>query len=135
MACTTERVVFIVPTSTPTPKPTPTPEIVHDIDIRAMLELLESNEVAAEAEYEGKLIRATGLVDDIERGQFRLLPLDSDELQASGMECALVKEQHSKILDLRKGDKVTISGRHRGFTRRIINTAQISDCRLLVTGQ
>ncbi len=100
-----------------------------------MLELLESNEVAAEAEYKGKLIRATGLVDDIERGQFRLLPLDSDELQASGMECALVKEQHPMILDLRKGDEVTISGRHRGFTGGSINTAKIGDCRLLLTGQ
>ncbi len=127
--------MFIVPTPTPTPEPTATPELVHDIEIRAMLELLESNEVAAEAEYKGKLIRATGLVDDIGRGQFRLLPLDSDELQVSGMECALIKEQHPMILDLRKGDEVTISGRHRGFTRRFINTAQIGDCRLLVTGQ
>ena len=114
--------MFIVPTPTPTPEPTATPELVHDIEIRAMLELLESNEVAAEAEYKGKLIRATGLVDDIERGQFRLLPLGSDELQVSGMECALV-------------DEVTISGRHRGFTGGSINTAKIGDCRLLVTGQ
>ena len=127
--------MFIVPTPTPTPEPTATPELVHDIEIRAMLELLESNEVAAEAEYKGKLIRATGLVDDIERGQFRLLPLGSDELQVSGMECALVKEQHPMILDLRKGDEVTISGRHRGFTGGSINTAKIGDCRLLVTGQ
>ena len=96
-----------------------------------MLELAESNEVAAEAKYKGKLIRTTGIVEDIEKGQFRLLPLDSDLFQISGLECNLITNQHSLILNLRKGDEVTIYGRHGGFETFLFNNATIEDCQLL----
>ena len=127
-ACTTGEIYLGAPN---TPEPTTTPEAVYDIDIREMLELLKSNEVAADAEYKGKLIRTTGIVDDIERDKLRLLPLGSDEFQMSGLECHLVKTPESLILDLRKGDEVTILGRHRGFDRFLIDYAEIRDCQLL----
>lgn len=114
-----------------TPTPVPTPETVYDIDIREMLELLKSNEVAAEAEYKGKLIRTTGIVDDIEKDRLRLIPLDSDAFQMSGLRCHLVKNQEQLILGLRKGDEVTIQGRHRGFDRFLVDYAEIRDCQLL----
>ena len=127
-ACTTGEVYLGAPN---TPVPTPTPEAVYDIDIREMLELLKSNEVAAEAEFKGKLIRTTGIVDDIEKDELRLLPLGSDMFQMSGIRCHLVKNQEQSILNLRKGDEATILGRHRGFDRFLIDYAEIRDCQLL----
>ena len=115
----------------PTPMPTPLPEAVHDIDIRAMLDLLFSSEVAAEAKYKGKLVRTTGIIDRIERDHFRLLPLDSGDFQGAGLECHLIREQHPIILNLRKGEEVTIFGRHDGFAGVSVNTAAIQDCQIL----
>ena len=136
-SCTSETsptpvALMATPTPAATPEPTPTPEMVHDIDIREMLDLFFSNEVAAEAEYKGKLIRATGLVESIRReDQFRLLPLDSDDFQASGLECHLVKDQQHLIIDLREGDEVTISDRHQGFAGAFVHTAKIRNCRIV----
>ena len=106
-----------VPASTPIPAPdriafTPIP--VHDVDLREMLDLWESNKVAAEAQYKGKLVRIHGLVDSIEEGEFRVIPLDSDAFQVAGAECKLARQDRELILGLREGQVIAITGRHEG---------------------
>ena len=112
---------------------TPTPEPILDISLREMLNLYESNKVAADAKYAGKLVRMRGVVDSIEEDKFRLLPLDSDAFQISGAECNLIKNQRNLIVDLRKGDEIIVMGRHGGFASFFVNTAKIHSCSIIQT--
>jgi hypothetical protein len=75
-----------------------------------MLNLAESNEVAAKAEYIGKWIKISGKITEIEEGKFDLIPIISDMFQMSGAECELTEEEQSKVVGLRADQEVTVTG-------------------------
>ena len=125
------RAQSLAPTSTPSPTPTFTPIPIHDFDLREMLNLWESNEIAAEAQYKGKLVRIRGLVDSIKEGEFRVIPLDSDPFQVAGAECKLSRQRQGMILGLRDGQPISIKGLHQGFAGVMVRTVKLSDCEIL----
>jgi len=115
----------------PVPTATIDPTAALEVSIKEMLDLYESNEIAAKAKYISKVIRTRGVVDKIREGKFHLIPLDSDGRSASGAECHLTNDQLDRIVELRTGDEVVIVGRHDGFVGVINNTAKIIDCSIL----
>ena len=60
-----------------------------------------------------------------------LLPLGSDSFQMAGVECKLSGGQYDLILDLRKGDRVKIVGRHRNANHFMFTRVYLESCKIL----
>ena len=111
----------------------PTPVVVIDANLRTMLDLVESNEVAAKAEYKGKWVEFTGIISEgaIEEDKFDLIPTNSDMFQMSGAECKLTKEEQSKVIGLRAGQTVTVKGQVKDISTFLTTEFKIDKCQIL----
>jgi len=111
----------------------PTPVVVIDANLRDMLELVESNEVAAKAEYKGKWVEFSGVISEgaIEEDKFDLIPTNSDTFQMSGAECKLTFEELGKVIGLRAGQTVTVKGQVKDISTFMITTFEIDKCQIL----
>ena len=109
----------------------PTPVVVIDASLRGMLDLVESNEVAAEAEYKGKWVKFSGKISEIKEDKFDLIPTASDMFQMSGAECKLTKEEQSKVVGLRADQTVTVKGQVKNISTFMFTTFEIDKCQIL----
>ena len=109
----------------------PTPVVVIDANLRNMLDLVESNKVAAEAEYKGKWVKFSGKISEIKEDKFDLIPANSDMFQMSGAECKLTKEEQSKIVGLRADQTVTVKGQVKDISTFMLTTFKIDKCQIL----
>ena len=98
------------------PSGPPTPEPIIDADLRDMLNLIESNQVAAAAKYEGKLVKISGQIIGIGVARIDLNIRGSDfrvlgDFYLGDVECMLTYEERSKVVKLRKDQAITVTGR------------------------
>jgi len=108
----------------------PTPVVVMDADLRDMLDLVESNKVAAEATYKGRWVEFSGKISEIKKDKFDLIPLYSDMFQASGAECRLTDEEQSKVIGLRTDQTVTVKGQVKDISTFMITMFKIDKCQI-----
>jgi hypothetical protein len=101
--------------SPPTPIPMPTPTPIGYVDLEEMLNLYKANDVAAEHRYEGKRIVIDGIIHEINKGYFDIIPHGSDWFQMSGARCYFHPDRFSDALALRKDQHITIRGTHDGL--------------------
>ena len=87
----------------------------------------EANEVAADAQYKGKVVRITGTVDEIKKDILDDLyvALEGGHV-LRGVQC-FFDEAHTGVLArLQKGARVTVVGRVDGLMMNVL----VKDCRL-----
>ena len=113
------------------PAATPTPVVVIDANLRNMLNLFESNKIAAEATYKGKWVEFSGRISEIKEDKFDLIPMDSDEFQMSGAECKLIKGQQSAIIELRADDRVTVTGKVKDIGGWLTTKVKLDNCQIV----
>ena len=114
----------------PQPNIPPTPISYADEDLRSILNLMESNKIAAESQYEDKYIRLSGRISEIGENEIDLIPAASDMFQMSGAECKLADSEKAKVVNLRKDQLVTVKGKVSGFSTFMINTVNLKKCLL-----
>ena len=93
----------------------PTPIPIGYVDLREMLNLYEDNDVAAEHRYEGKRVVIDGIINEINREYFDIIPRGSDFFQMSGARCYYPSDRFNDALELREDQHITIRGAHDGF--------------------
>jgi hypothetical protein len=108
----------------------PTPISYSDADLRNILNLIESNKMAAENQYKDTYIRLSGEIREIGENDIDLIPFGSDEFQMSGADCDLADSEKSKVLNLRKGQTITVKGKVSGISTFMIKTIDIEECLL-----
>ena len=115
-----------------TPKPTSTPEPTLKVELGEVIALAESNNVAADKEYKGKLIEVTGIISEVEADYILIQQLDRDEfLEMNDAKCDLASDEKDKVVDLRADQNVTVSGEIKGFGTSFGVRVNIKDCKLL----
>lgn len=90
----------------------------------------ESNEVAADQKYKGRTVEVTGVVGDISKdfmGEPFMTLGTGKQFEIPSCQCYFVKEDHSKLGTLRKGQTVTI----RGTVDGLMMNVQLKNCRLV----
>jgi hypothetical protein len=113
--------------STPFPQLTPTP--IGYVDLREMLNLYEANDVAAEHRYEGKRVVIDGIIHEINKEYFDIIPRGSDLFQMSGARCYSHPDRFSDVLELKEGQHITIRGTHDGLALDLFLTKiKVKDC-------
>mgnify|MGYP001145942510 CR=1 FL=1 len=123
-----------VPISTPTPvavtptvapTPTPTPSIIT-VTARELCSAYEANEIAADAEYEGKIVKVSGVVDSIGKDilDTPYITLEGGKI-FGGVQCMFDEKYEPQLAQLAKGERVTVQGRCSGY---LIGTVLIRDC-------
>ncbi len=115
-------------TSKPAPTSTPAPVPVI-VNLREILDLRDANEVAADARYIGMYVSMDGEISQIHENDLNIVPLGSDEFQMAGAECKFDKSQSTDLLELRKGQTVTIVGIIRDVNDFVYNELEINPCR------
>ncbi len=112
--------------------PTATPEPIVDVKLGEVIALVESNNVAGDAKYKGKLIKTTGIISEIEKDHILVQQLDRDEfLEMNDAKCSLSKDELSKVVALRADQTVTITGRVSGFGTFLGIRVEMKNCRIL----
>ena len=113
-------------------EPSPTPEPVMEVDLGEVIALVDSNNVAADAEYKGKLVKLSGLISEIEEDYILLQAHNRNEfLEMNDAKCNLLKDERSKVLALRENQELTVTGRIDGFGTIFGIRVKIKDCAIL----
>lgn len=71
------------------------------------------NEVAADAKYKGKLIEVSGKVSGVDNGTFdngMIVKLSDGQYDFSSTMCYMKESEKDKVLNLKKGQQVTLIG-------------------------
>ena len=108
----------------PTPLPPPT-----GVDLRAILDMRDSNEVAADAKYIGMHVSMVGKITEIQEKDFSIIPMDGDEFQMSGAICKFDESQTADLIQLRKGESVTVVGLIKGISDFMLTKIEIKPCK------
>jgi hypothetical protein len=100
------------------PIPTPTPITVEIFESAGnIIDLYESNEVAAEAKYTGRWADIDGAVGEIEskgsRIEVNLAPI-GEMFVFTTIVCKISEEDTQSVLNLRKDDIITVRGKIKG---------------------
>ena len=115
-----------------TPKPSPTPESVMKVDLAEVIALVDSNNVAADAKYKGKLVWFSGLISEIEKDYVQVQPLNRDEyFEMNDAQCDLLKDEQSKVINLRENQQLTVTGRISGFGTTFGIRVNLKDCAIV----
>jgi hypothetical protein len=122
-----------VPAGTSTPIPTPTPISIEVVDtVGNIIELYESNEIAAEAMYTDKWADITGQVEGIESKGDRIeinLKEFEEWLALTTVVCKIPEEHTQSVMNLRKDDVVTVRGKILGVPG--FSNVVVEPCRVL----
>jgi len=103
-----------------------------EVNLGEVIALVDSNNVAADAEYKGKLVKLSGLISEIEKDYLQLQALDRDDFfEMNYATCNLLKDEQSKVLSLRENQKLTVTGRIDGFGTIFGVNVKIKDCAIL----
>lgn len=90
----------------------------------------DANEVAADEKYKGKVLEVTGTVKEIGKDilddQYVALQLPRNQFMTS-VHCSFPAGASKELAQLRKGQRVTIRGKCKGFG---IGTVQLGECSL-----
>lgn len=109
-------------------EPTPAPTAVPAIDITAakLYKAYDENELAADDNYKGKILRVSGKVGSIDQDMFNSLyvTLDTGDYNIFSVQCYFSDSERQKLTSLKKGGKATIVGRCEGWSGNIL----LKDC-------
>ena len=107
-----------------TPEPVPI-----GVSLREILDLRDANEVAADTKYIGMYVSMEGEITQIHEDDFYIVPLGSDAFQLSGAKCKFDKSQSADLIQLRKGQSITIVGIIKDIDDFVFNELEIKPCR------
>ena len=88
-------------------------------------------------QYKGKIVTAEGLVASLDQDKIIVVgPVTGAELASwgalddasSGFHCAYSKSDEAKVLQLRTGDSITLTGKLTGWDTLFVSAAQIENC-------
>jgi len=99
---------------------------ICQIDAKVLYDEYESNQVAADQKYKGKVIVVTGSIKDIGKDLMDQPYIKIGRSAVLGVDCTFVKKDSSPIANLQKGQTVSVKGRVEG---KIINV-KITECSL-----
>ena len=90
------------------------PEEIVDISAAALAQAYDTNEIAADRDYKNKLLRVTGIVQEISTvlGSSYVV-LDGENLLID-IQCSLEKNEQERAAELLNGQEVTMVGRNQG---------------------
>jgi len=108
-------------------QPTPEPEPIS-VSLRVILDLRDGNEVAADAKYIGMYVTMEGEISQIHEKDITIIPLDSDMFQMAGAKCSFDRSQTDELIQLRKGDKITIIGTIKDIDDFGYNVLDVKPC-------
>lgn len=102
--------------NTPTsPQATISPQIYYEkVDLRTMLDELDTNALRAEETYQDKYIEVTGKISgfDSDGRYITIVPCDAPSWSFGDMQCSLTDPTHKAfLLEKNVGDVVTIRGK------------------------
>jgi hypothetical protein len=114
------------PEVTPTPTPTPTAIAISAADLYWAY---KANEIAADEQYEGKIVEVTGFINTIGKDILDTPYVTFEVGDVLGnVQCMFNKKDESQLSKLRKGQKITVRGRCKGYS---IISVLIDDCTLV----
>ena len=108
----------------PTPLPNPT-----RVDLRAILDMRDANEVAADAKYIGMYVSMDGKIEEIHEKDFSIIPTGSDDWQMSGAKCKFDKSQSADLINLRKGQTITVVGLIKDISDFMFTSIELKPCK------
>ena len=107
------------PTGTSIPLPTPTPEI--SLTATDLITAYEDNELAADQLYKDEIIVVTGIIEDFGEDLFddAYITITYDSANMDGwsvldINCHFIDDDLEKVVQLSKGDAITVKGRNKG---------------------
>ena len=103
------------------------PEPVSEVDTAALLAAYDANEIKADADYKGKRVRVSGVVGGIKKsftGGMYMTIGTGERFELISLQCSLRKDQVPKLVNLSKGDTVTVEGRVSGLMLNV----HLKDC-------
>ena len=108
------------------------PGTVTDVLLGDVIALVESNNVAADLEYKGEVVKFEGVISEIEADYILVQQLDRNEfLEMNDAKCDLASDEKDKVVDLRADQMVTVSGEIKGFGTSFGVRVNVKDCKLL----
>jgi len=108
-------------------QPTAEPEPVS-VSLQAILDLRDGNEVAADAKYIGMYVTMEGEISEIHEKDITIIPPNSDEFQMAGAKCSFDESQAAELIQLRKGNKITIVGTIKDIDDFMFNQLDVKPC-------
>ena len=100
------------------------------VNLRDILDLRDANEVAADSKYIGMHVSLDGEITEIHEEDFTIIPPGSDMFQMAGAKCKIDERQLDRIIQLRKGQSVTIVGIIKDIDDVFYNMLEVKPCRL-----
>lgn len=99
---------------------------VIDVTARELEKAYAENEVAADERYRGKVLRVSGVIDQISKDALgeMVVMLRSPNVMG-GVHCTFDDKQKSQVASLKKGQKVTLRGRGTGVA---LGAPTLSSC-------
>jgi aspartyl/asparaginyl-tRNA synthetase len=83
----------------------------------------KANEVAADAQYKGKTVQVTGIVDSIGKDILDTAYVtltEGGEYEMWGVQCMFAEKYESELAQLSKGQTVTIQGKVEGYLINVL---------------
>lgn len=99
------------------------------VDLAAMLAEYKDNELRADGRYKGRVVLASGIVDDVKKdilGSPYITVGTGKAFEIPTLQCSLAKDQVERASALSKGEKVSIEGKVKGLMMNV----QADDCRI-----
>ena len=98
--------------SLPGLEPTPATSQAIEITAEELLGAYRTDEAAAAAEYEGKILRVTGAVGSIGKNMVgtTFVKLSGGGVEARRVQCMFDKERESELAQVAKGQMITVEG-------------------------
>jgi len=101
-----------------------------EIAASALYSEYDANEVAAEAKYEGRILRVTGVIRSIGieiLGRPYIVLTSEDEYEVWGVQCIFDEEHKPEIARLAEGQRITIQGKCEGYLINVL----LKDCSII----
>ena len=100
------------------------------VDLNDLLSEYKDNEVRADGQFKGKLIRTTGIVGDVKKDILDdvYITLGTGQMfEIPVVQCFVKKDQVTRAAGLSKGDKVTVRGKVNGLMMNVL----VKECDIL----
>lgn len=125
----TEITKDVKPTKKPKEKPTEKPIEYTKYDVSEMLDDLDSNAMKAEKKYQDQYVEITGRLSNIDSdGKYISLEPSNDEFTLINVQCFMKSdEQKEKVMEMSKGDTVTIKGKVKSIGEVLGYTVAITE--------
>jgi len=108
---------------------TKTQEVIKTTGLE-ISEAYKANEVAADAKYKGKLVEISGTVDTIGKDILNTPYISLEGYKYAildKVQCMFAKSDESKLIDISKGQQITLKGKVSGKLGNIV----VNDCQIV----